>query len=357
MQPITRAVPRLGQSHRTTLALAALLLCACGSRTGLKRLGATPPDDGAIADLSRRDITTDVGFDTRLPACSCRGAALLSEDEGAPSAIAVDDTHVYWASRGSDCSSGEIRRVRKCGGAVEVIAKGQPSPNAIALDAARVYFYNGCGSGILRSVAKSGGPLRTYPIKVEDSGRALAVGSDDIYFSDYGLLRIAKDGSGAQVAVEPNYYVYAVAADARGAVWMGPGRGASSFYGVLAYRPGDAAPTKLASPTGVGNALAIDADAVYFGASGGIARVARSGGDAVAVAAGPSWRIAVDDAHVYWTDGFAGGGGYKVYKAPKSGGERSLVASGDGAYVDLAVDDRCVYVANLYGRQIRSFPK
>lgn len=334
----------------------ALLLCACGARSGLEQIHEDRADAAPVRDADARDVfEVDVEVDADVPDCPCTGAALLSSVSSSPTAIAVDRTHVYYATSGSGCTDGTIERVPKCGGPVEVLAADEPNPRAIALDAERVYYYDSCSSGLLRSVPKAGGPIRDYTISVSDSGRALAVGGDNIYFSDYGLLRMPTAG-GTQTVINDADYVYMVAADERGAYWLGPIGGGPTF-GVFAYRRGETGSTRLATPSSVGNAIAIDDDTIFFSASSGIARMPREGGAITNVAASStSWRIAVDARFVYWTVGFAGSGGYTVNKAPKSGGESTVIGSGDGAYVDIAVDENCAYVADLYGNEIRSFP-
>jgi len=339
----------------------ALLICACGTRTGLDDFREDGTEDARVRDASRdtrirdtrpRDVApVDVG----VPDCPCTGAAVLASDTTAPGSIAIDRDYVYWANAGSDCTNGSVSRVLKCGGPIEVLVSGESTPRRLALDEERVYFYDGCGSGRLQSVPKAGGPTQEYMISVSDSGRAIAVGGDSIYFSDYGLLRIPKAG-GTQTVIEDAHFVYAVAADDRGVYWSGPLR-ASSTFRVFAYHPGDTGATMLATVSSAGNHLTIDDETIYFSANSGIARMPRAGGDVtMLVASTSSWRIAVDDRFVYWTVGFSGSGGYTINKVRKSGGEPTVIGEGDGAYVDLAVDDNCVYVADLYSHEIRSFP-
>ncbi len=346
------------QSRAMNRAWVVLLgLCGCGSRSPLEAglvLDASPATDGPAA--MDAPTLTDASPEATIPKeCYRPNVTVLAADEGSPTAIAVDATHVYWATSGSGCNDGLIRRMPKAGGAIETLASNQPNPRALDLDQDHVYFYDACGSGLLRRVPKQGGPVFDYPITVVDSGRAMAVGGQDVYFSDYGLLRIAKSG-GKRLMVDSSAYVYAVAADATGAYWMGPVGGGGSTYGVFAHAPGSVGATVLANPAGVTNTLGIDQDYVYFGSSPGIRRVSKKGGAISTVATGSVWRLAVDDSAVYWTDGF-GGAAYTINKAPKSGGPTTVVATGSGAYVSIAVDDRCVYWADLYGGDIRRAPK
>ncbi len=62
---------------------------------------------------------------------------------GAPSRIAIDDTHVYWLSEGifpTPGIPGTINRVLKTGGAVELLSSCVRRPAGIAVDASFVYW-------------------------------------------------------------------------------------------------------------------------------------------------------------------------------------------------------------------------
>jgi hypothetical protein len=105
-----------------------------------------------------------------------------------------------------------------------------------------------------------------------------------------------------------------------------------------------------------GYGLALDSKYLYFDSSNFIQRVPRAGGDVTTITPANAWKLAVDDTHVYWTEGVLGSD-CAVKKAPKAGGEATLVASCTGAYLDIAVDARCVYWTNLYGSNVMRTPK
>lgn len=332
-----------------------MLLClvSCGSRSPLPDLHArdasgppdTPPD--AKSDAPSPPPPLD---------CFGVGETLLATNESAPTAIAIDATHVYWASSPSGCADGKIRRMPKAGGPIVTLAANQPNPRALAVDDERVYFYDGCGSGLLRSVPKQGGPIVDHPIVVEPThdARVLALDSQNIYFNDYGVLRIPKNG-GPQSEVDNHDFVYGVAADDAGVHWIGP-LGGGPTYGVFAYHAGDPGPTLLAQPSVVNGGIAIDSQTIFFAGGIGIQRIARTGGPVSLVIAAEPHEIALDESFVYWSEGYSGSGGHSIKKVPKIGGNATVLATGDGAYLDLAVDDRCVYWADLYGHRIGRVP-
>lgn len=344
--------------RRSTVVLT-LLSAACGSRSGLDgfvaagpSVDASPSDAAGVEDTAAVDAPSDVHV---LPGCFGAAQTLLAAEQGAVSAIAIDATHVYWAAPGSSCNDGAIRRMAKSGGPIETLASGQPNPRAIAVDESRVYFYDGCGTGLLRNVPKSGGAVYDYGVATGGNAEVIAVDSENVYFNDYGVLRVPKAG-GKQVELDNANYVYALTADEAGVYWIGL-TGGTAPYNVFAWHQGDAAPTLLGTSGQIGTDVAIDPTTIFFGTSPGISRMPRTGGPISSVVTAPAWRVAVDEAFVYWTDGFTGGD-YTVNKIAKSGGgATTMIASGSGGYVDLAVDERCVYWANMYGGTIERAPK
>jgi hypothetical protein len=69
-----------------------------------------------------------------------RPMSVLASDPGLVSAVANDDTFVYWASLARGLMSGSIMRVPKAGGAPEVLAASQPLPQHIAVDAVSIFW-------------------------------------------------------------------------------------------------------------------------------------------------------------------------------------------------------------------------
>jgi hypothetical protein len=67
-----------------------------------------------------------------------------------PGPLATDATAIYFVGK----ADGSIRKVPKTGGPAVILAKGQPAPRAIAVDATRVYFTNAGPNGNVLWVAK-----------------------------------------------------------------------------------------------------------------------------------------------------------------------------------------------------------
>jgi hypothetical protein len=111
----------------------------------------------------------------------------LVRDQAAPSAIAVDDAAVFWAT-GSDTAQAVLYAQSLAGGAPSKIATGVDHPDALAIDEANVYvtargtppsYTNGA---ILR-VPRTGGPIEHLIDNVVDPHEIVVSGSFVLYTS------------------------------------------------------------------------------------------------------------------------------------------------------------------------------
>jgi hypothetical protein len=96
-------------------------------------------DDGTVTSIDR-------GVDAGSP-------IQLASGQQKPRGIAVDATHVYWATQ----LGGTIVKVPKGGGTSIVLTTGVDRPRAIAIDATHVYWASDL-AGTIGRVSKSGGP-------------------------------------------------------------------------------------------------------------------------------------------------------------------------------------------------------
>jgi hypothetical protein len=261
------------------------------------------------------------------------------------SAIAVDDSGVYWTDDGDlyDANAtGVVRRVALDGGAVSVLATGHGA-GGLAIDATHVYFTRSTlDNGGVRRVAKTGGVVET--VVAQSTGSYwIALDATDAYFTSWGsVARVAKAG-GAAVGLGTGRYGVAVDATnlyvADAAVYQQPLAGG--------------APVQLdaAGPTGGAiGAIVVDETQVYWMTNtDGVYRVSIGGGVPILIGPGGSrWALAVDDTSVYWSDGG------NIWAAPKLGGAAVLVAGGAPASAIATWGDD-VYWAN--GAGIWTAPK
>src|SRR5881409_880220 len=59
---------------------------------------------------------------------------LLATNQDQPGSIAVDDTYVYFVAYGDDAGHGAIKRVKKTGGSVTILASNEFVPGNLVVD-------------------------------------------------------------------------------------------------------------------------------------------------------------------------------------------------------------------------------
>ena len=100
------------------------------------------------------------GTVVKCAASGCEGnPTVLAADEILPTAIAADETSVYWTSYADTTGKSGTGAVRKCaasgcGGRPMTIASGQDFPSAIAVDATSVYWANAGDGTIMKLTPK-----------------------------------------------------------------------------------------------------------------------------------------------------------------------------------------------------------
>ncbi|GAB4190131.1 MAG: hypothetical protein OHK0022_02720 [Roseiflexaceae bacterium] len=238
----------------------------------------------------------------RLPKAGGDAQTLVTEPGGVRG-IAADTSGLYWTSAGA------VRRLPP-GGEPAILAGGQSSPGALAIDEESVYWMN--QDGTVNRVSKSGGS--STPLASGQDGLAitLAVDGSDLFWVSRGVVtRVPKNG-GATVALAQ--------LDAR-----------------LTWR------------------LALDGNNIYLagypepnsGATEGVLlRLPKAGGATEQLYKGPErpLAVAVAGGQVYWSTE-AG----MIYRSPTSGGGPVLVVAGQDIPGSLAADQDGVYWANNKG--------
>ncbi len=121
-----------------------------------------------------------------------------------PSHLAIDDTHIYYASFVKQSPGGSVQRVAKAGGDAEILLTGQFGVDQIVVDDHNVYFRS--NSGIWR-VGKSGGAAQCLlPATLDLNVHRLVGDSSHLYYfskiassGKYRLSRLAKTGGPPEV--------------------------------------------------------------------------------------------------------------------------------------------------------------
>ena len=186
--------------------------------------------------------------------------------------LVLDEASAYWIGRMPGGKGNQLMKIDKKGGdlialATEIFA---PQPGGLAVDQTTAYWLD-YAVDTLKSVSKKGGSTSTL---IKFSGpQAVAVDDTYIYYSAVGgsIRKLDKKGGPAQTVV--------------------PEQTGSVF------------------------SLIADGDQLYYSGSAQIMKVSKNGGPPAIVVRKPggSYRFAVDDCCIYWTD-YEGG---RVMKVPK----------------------------------------
>lgn len=287
------------------------------------------------------------------------GIVTVAPNVDAPIGLAVDDTHLYYGSKGHppDFLDGEIWRTLKDGtGTPELIASGQNRPLNITIDDTHVYWSNGAtppaAYGSIVRAPKSGGAFQVLAEAMLRPGNPIVVG-DTIYWTvkepgEILSTAIDGDGNGGLGVVSTVVTGLAEPRDLAfhdGALYWATAGLPPSDGPVIArkFLPAGSEQTLATSIDDPSYKIAIDADNVYVGsfATNEVLAVPLLGGLPVplAVNIGAPSEIVVDDSMVYFTTG----DGNAVLKVPITGSDETLVALGNAYTSYLTQDADFVY--------------
>jgi hypothetical protein len=294
--------------------LAPLAVFACDGIAGIRDLSPVAADAAPTG-------ANDAAFDAS--SVSDGGSWSVVALGSSPVRLVVDDDYVYWTTLPGVPGGGEAVRMRKGGGAPELVAIGVEQPNGLAAD--RDYLYVTSGQN----------------------------------FGDGVVTRIAKEGGASDVLAGSLTAPLGIATDDAAVYWVDLGDGGvTTITGrVVRAEKGGAAVdlvNGLLIPTGV----AVDDSAVYYttsglsecdggpGATGTVERIARDGGEHLTLARGQDCPgpIVVHDTRVFWTNQSFGAGTVNV--VPKTGGGFKVLAKKQPIPSGLATDGTRVYWIN-----------
>lgn len=282
--------------------LGALVACSSATPSHPPLLGA---EDAAVRDASSAEVGSDAGLG---------GPGIVSDGtDGNPVCVTTDASFVYWTVK-----DGRVFRRAKAGGAIELLATGIDSANAIVVSDGFVYWHAGdYANGVLSRVPIAGGEIvaiaKMRPMV--DACRALAADANQLYFADVGD-KPPDDGS------------------------------------IFALPKSGGTPTPIATKVRSPGNLAVDDANVYFVAEGTpwdfldaiVAKVPKGGGSVVPLT-GPQKEIGeltLDASFVYFTGIDFMGGNRGIHAVSKAGGNVTSVL-GDTVYQPIVRDGSFLY--------------
>ena len=346
----------------------ALALVGCRPEPPQLATAEAEPQESAPPSTPAPTTTTQDAADPSAVPAAKLSAESIATDQAGPTAIALSATDVFWIDEGNgDGVSGSIMKRSKSGGAVTALTTAQPSPSALVVDGATVFFTNigELGSltdpkpvGSVLAVPAAGGAVRTLATK-QWSPRGLAVDAAFVYFGNPGVVegktttvaRVPKKGGAVKVMASGQRSPNGIATDATRLFWAAGGscvaeNGTMPSDGEILFAPlAKGAPKALASGLLCPESIALDDTSVYFtGAPGdAIAAVDKAGGPLRTLAGDQKGvrHLAVDDKFVYFANQESG----VVGRVAKQGGpveELAKVTDPGG----IAVDASSVYLSD-----------
>ncbi|MGH7283690.1 MAG: hypothetical protein ACRELY_19365, partial [Polyangiaceae bacterium] len=352
----------------------AAVTCAAGKCTSTCNAGSIDcnkdPSDGCEATLAGDPKNCSAcGRDCLGGACNgsvCQPITIQSVT-GQPSGIAVDDSGVYFGLNPPGGTTSEVVRIAKDGSGAQPLVLNRSNVSAIAIDDTFVYWVevNGGANGRILKAPKDGssGVPQTVATGLAVTASAqLVIDSPNAIWSAYGV----DDGTGTGTLVGGGVYSCALAGcgsapnvlasfeEVNGVAVSPP----SIFFGIDALTPGpgafdcpiggcSGAPALVPGATAAAVQLAADSAGVTWTTSAGVARY--SGTSLTMVASGLAGLHAVvtDNTNVYFTS-ISGG---SVYACPVAGctGAPIIMASGLTSPAYIAADVTAIYVSSGSG--------
>ncbi len=282
----------------------------------------------------------------------CLPIPLATTADGKPTAITLDDTHVYW----TDIVSGNLMRVPKNGGASEVIFDGADNEDLgkeIGVTNGHVYFAHSIGDAGLVRCPVTGCPSNAAEPVLENGAVVDSVKIEDnaILFVEFGVtgrvLRCQLPCTSGLFEIVAQNESFPLRAASNGAfqVWSVLGSGGA----VRARNGASAAFNVIGSPV---YAVEIVGDEIFFmDPSKGPRAVLRDGGSPrnLTTTSGLfATEMALDGNDVYFTNTSETG---DIIRCPKSGcGDAGIpIARNQSRPIGIAVDAKSVYWANQGG--------
>lgn len=282
--------------------------------------------------------------------CAAGKITTLAENQGHPTQILVDATHVYW--RGSGLGA-EVRSVAKTGGTPSVIVSGQAFVDAITVDADQLYWTGTpdpkSPTDDIHAVAKTGGASKKLATtKTQIAG--IASDQGNLYLTTYSGEVLSMPSAGAAPTVLlaiPQQVMRDVVVDDARVYWFNAGQ-----HNIMSMPKLGGDPSLFVEKVGETIQIGHDDDRLYWNGGGVILAKPKSAAtsdapDVVAFTKSSPSRVVVDASCIYWTTSTTlQDASPALWAAPKSGGDPVQIAEGMEASIPLVVDETGVYWAD-----------
>jgi hypothetical protein len=264
--------------------------------------------DGVGSDLPPGPIWS-VGLDL-----SASSAHVLANEPGVPTAIAVDDSSVYWTTY----YGGTVLKVPLSGGLVTTLASAQAFPYGLVVVGSNLYWSNlGTqtvsggpvpSTGSIVEVPVGGGAATTLAASVDEPAD-LATDGENVYWTTPNSvvkLEVASGNSTTLASGQTNPSTPAV--DDSSVYWLNED---ANPWALVKVAVEGGVPSTVVSGDGSQQSLeglAIDSTSIYWGFQGvsetpWLIRAAKTGGPPSTLASSEILSIAVGATSVYWTGG------------------------------------------------------
>lgn len=305
-----------------SIPIASLFTLGCGAREPSAH-DSEPPDvsdtGSPVADSASEKVPITLAGGQYLPNC-----------------LAVDVANVYWTT-----SDGNVLSVPTGGGTPTVLASKQGMPFGIAVDRAAVYWVRtSSSSGMVMSRPIAGGEPRVVADRQRGPVR-IAVGGGGVYWvnrSDGTVMTVPAGGETPTALATQQGTLTGIAVGANAVYWSAIGQEAIRWLTADGETATIATGTHAVSLSLVGTSI-YWADALLHDDGAGIFRLDPDRAP-LELARSPSPVAAVaDDRHVYWSDDATG----TIRRVSVTGGEVTVIATGQATPTELAIDDHAVY--------------
>jgi hypothetical protein len=268
--------------------------------------------------LDASAVMRALAFLTMLGACTSSPAGLppgtIAVGLARPTAVAIDDTSIYWITTGTDADNDQDAAVMKAnldGTDVVTLVSPVDLPTALAVDAGHIYWAtNGTNQPAYLMKAGLDGSDVTAILTLTESATEMAIDATSLYWTNVfagTVNKVGLDGTGMTVLASGQEGADWLAVDATSVYWIVEGINGAPGSIAKSSLAGANLTTVVSGQLGI-DGLAIDSTHVFWGTSdsettSSIYAAALDGSGVQTIATGSfvdPWSIVTGNGAVYW---------------------------------------------------------